>query len=76
MSGGLGFDVSERVLKLEPPQHYELVITIDIQQSKQHTLIQNLAQKSQLKEQCRTRLVVTRITHGGRRGTRAHVRKT
>ena len=48
MSVGLGFDVSERVLKLEPPQHYELVITIDIKQSKLHTSIKNLAQTNSI----------------------------
>ena len=75
--GGLGFRVPERALKLKPLLQCEIIIQIGIKQTKLHASIQHLARKiSIIRAMSGTRPVVTRTAHGGRRGTRAHVRKT
>jgi hypothetical protein len=74
---GLGFRVPVRALKLKPLLKCEIIIQINIKQTKLHASIQHLAFKiSIISAISGTRPVVTYTAHGGRRGTRAHVRKT
>ena len=72
-----GFRVPVRALKLKPLLKCEIIIQINIKQTKLHASIQHLAFKiSIISAISGTRPVVTYTAHGGRRGTRAHVRKT
>ena len=72
---GLGFRVPVRALKLKPLLQCEIITQIGIKQTKLHTSIQHLARKK-FNDKCNVGHAAGRHMGGGRRGTRAHVRKT
>ena len=66
----------ECALKLKPLLQCKIIIQIGIQQTKLQTIQHLTCNISIISEMSGTRPVVTCTAHGGRRGTRAHVRKT
>ena len=74
--GGLRFHVSKGALKLKSSLPCEIFISIYIFKTKHHTSFQYLASIHSIKTMSGAWPGVTHTTHGGRRGTGAHVRKT